>query len=490
MLYATTAIALPAQTLTTLFSFDGIDGRGPQTPLVQGTDGNFYGTTNVGGANGYGTVFKITPSGALTTLYSFAGYPADGNWPTGLVQAANGDFYGTTEYGGASCGDIGGCGTVFKITPSGTLTTLYSFCSQGGVCQDGSQPFAGLVQATNGDFYGTTGAGGANCITSVGCGTVFKITPSGRLTTLYNFCSQGSHSTCLDGFQPYTGLVQATNGDFYGTTFQGGASDVCNSGCGTVFKITPGGTLTTLYSFCSQSGCTDGGGPKAGLVQAANEDFYGTTLEGGANDDLCAPISGCGTVFKITPSGALTTLYSFCSQSGCTDGRGPQAELVEGTDGNLYGTTVSGGSHDEGTVFKITPSGTIRTLYNFCPPSACPHGENPFAGLIQGTNGDFYGTTSGGGAIGDGTVFSLSVGLGPFVKTLPHNGEVGAAITILGTDLTGTTSVSFNGTPAAFEVVSATEITTTVPAGATTGSIQVTTPGGALVSSGPFLVLP
>ena len=171
----------------------------------------------------------------------------------------------------------------------------------------------------------------------------------------------------------------------------------CRDGCGTVFEIAPSGTLTTLYSFCSQSECADGERPWAGLVQAANGDLYGTTSEGGAYIDSCAPRAGCGTVFKIALSGALTTLHSFCSHSGCADGRSPQAALVQATDGDLYGTTVSGGAHEEGTVFEITPSGTLTILYNFCSQSACPHGENPWAGLVQATNGVLYGTTYGGG---------------------------------------------------------------------------------------------
>src|ERR1017187_3111968 len=246
------------QGLTTLLGFNGADGALPLAGLVQATNGNFYGTAQIGGANGYGTVFKISPTGTLTTLHSFCSQSGctDGEYPAaGLVQANNGDLYGTTVYGGAN-----NDGTVFKITPSGTLTTLYSFCSQSG-CTDGQYPYAGLNQAANGDFYGTTVCGGANAGTfCAGAGTVFKITPSGALTTLYSFCSQ---SGCTDGYGP-AGLVQATNGDLYGTTGYGGT----NSKGGTVFKITPSGALTTLYSFCSQSGCTDGNGPVAGLVQA------------------------------------------------------------------------------------------------------------------------------------------------------------------------------------------------------------------------------
>jgi uncharacterized repeat protein (TIGR03803 family) len=485
VLCATTAIPLPAQTFTTLYSFNGPNVK-PYAGLVQATNGDLYGTTYGSWNLSSGTVFKITPSGTLTTLYSFCAQSActDGQNPAaGLIQATNGDLYGTTVGGGANCAFTGGCGTVFKITPSGILTTLYSFCSQGG-CADGQSPYAGLVQAASGDFYGTTYFGGANN----GNGTIFKITPNGTLTTLYSFCAQ---SGCTDGANPYAGLVQATDGDFYGTTYQGGAgSNACSGiGCGTIFKITPGGTLTTLYSFCSQSGCTDGAYPYAGLVQATNGNFYGTMLGGGAD--------GWGTVFKITPSGTLTTLYSFpCSQSGCPDGQYPYGTLVQATNGDLYGTTLdggataAGGATGYGTIYKITPSGTLTTLYNFCSQSGCTDGANPFAGLVQDTNGDLYGTASSGGGAEYGTVFSLSVGLGPFVKTQPTFGKVGAAVKILGTNLTGATSVRFHGTAAVFTVVSRSLITTTVPAGASSGEVQVVKPGRTLSSNVSFRVLP
>jgi uncharacterized repeat protein (TIGR03803 family) len=467
VLCATTATVLPAQTFTTLHSFDGTDGCCPNTDLVQATNGYLYGAANFG-TNGDGTVFKMTPSGTLTTLHSFDG--TDGEFSNTLVQAPDGNLYGTAEQGGTN-----GDGTVFKITPEGTLTTLHNFN-----WTDGYSPW-GLVQAASGDFYGTTYGGGA-----YGSGTVFNVTPSGALTTLYSFCSQ---SGCTDGERPLAGLVQATNGDFYGTASGGGAN-----GAGTVFKITPEGTLTTLYSFCAQdSGCPDGAQPLAGLVQATNGDFYGTTSTGGANNS--------GTVFKITPSGALTTLYSFCSLSGCADGAAPYAGLVQGTDGDFYGTTIAGGTNCAaassgcGTVFKITPSGALTTLYSFCPQPGCTDGSNPDAGLIQATNGTFYGTTDGGGtstacSFGCGTVFSLSVGLGPFVETQRTSGMVGEVVKILGTDLTGATSVSFNGTAAAFTVVAPSLITTTVPAGATSGKVQVVTPSGTLSSNVPFRVLP
>ncbi|HLY20729.1 MAG TPA: choice-of-anchor tandem repeat GloVer-containing protein [Bryobacteraceae bacterium] len=481
VLCAATAISLPAQTFTTLFSFDGneigsTDGYDPYFgALVQATNGDFYGTTIGGGTGGWGTLFKITPSGVLTTLYNFC-YPTcavSGGMPwAGLLQARNGDLYGTTPSGGENgvCPGLG-CGTVYKITPGGSLTTLYTFCSQSG-CTDGSGPNGGLVQATNGDLYGMSRGGGAN-----NGGTVFKITSSGTLTTLYSFCSQ---SGCTDGSGPYAGLIQATDGNLYGTTESGGSSN----GYGTVFKITPGGSLTTLYTFCSQSGCTDGAVPFSGLVQATNREFYGTTLEGGANNG--------GTVYKITSSGTLTTLYSFCSQSGCTDGSGPYAGLIQATDGNLYGTTNHGGANGDGTVFKITPGGTLTTLYSFCSQTGCTDGSGLITGLVQATNGKFYGTTQAGGAHqNSGTIFSLSVGLGPFVETQTTSGKVGAAVKILGTNLAGATSVTFNGTAAVFTVNSTgSAISATVPSGATTGTVEVVTPRGRLMSNVPFRVLP
>jgi uncharacterized repeat protein (TIGR03803 family) len=456
LLWATTAVALPAQTtvaptvtFTTLHSFDGTDGATPDAVLVQGANGNFYGTTINGGATSNGTVFKITASGTLTTLHSFDG--TDGAYPfAGLVQATNGNFYGTTDDGGVNVCGGSGCGTVFKITPSGNLTTLHSFDGT-----DGYAPEAGLVQG-NGNFYGTTRAGGAS-----NDGTVFKITASGTLTTLYSFCSQ---TGCTDGAYPQAGLVQGIDGKFYGTTEEGGA----NSN-GTVFKITPSGTLTTLHSFDG----TDGAFPQAGLVQGTDGKLYGTTEEeGGANS--------YGTVFKITPSGTLTTLHSFDE----TDGAYPFAGLVQATDGNFYGTTTQAGANGYGTVFTITPSGTVTTLHSFDDAD----GAYSQAGLVQDTNGKFYGTTEKGGANGDGTVLSLSVGLGPFVVTQPTSGTVGAAVKILGTNLTGATSVTFNGTAATFTVKSKSEITTTVPLGATTGTVQVVTPGGTLSSNVPFRI--
>ena len=452
---------LPAQTFTTLHSFDGTDGRLSNAGLVQATNGNLYGTTYYGGAENSGEIFEITPGGILTTLHSFCAKSdcTDGEYTYATpVQGVDGNFYGTTYLGGSK-----ELGTVFKITPSGTQTTLHTF---GG--SDGSQPLAGLVQANNGDFYGTTYMGG-----SEGKGEVFKITASGALTRVHSFCSQ---SGCTDGENPFAGLIQGIDGNLYGTTFGGGTA----KGFGTVFKITPSGTLTTLHSFCTQSVCPDGQFPQTGLLQATNGSLYGTTVSGGAYGD--------GTIFKLTTSGKITTLYNVCSQSGCPDGNYLIAGLIQATDGNLYGIMDVGGASGGGTIFKITLSGTLTTLYNFCSQSGCPDGQYPVGGLVQATDGNLYGTTDDGGANGFGTVFSVSVGLGPFVETEPTAAKVGATVKILGTNLTGTTSVNFNGKTATFAVVSNSEITTTVPAGATTGEVQVATPSGTLLSNMSFRV--
>jgi uncharacterized repeat protein (TIGR03803 family) len=478
VLSALMAIASAAQTLTTLARFNGVDGSDPYfAPLLQGADGNFYGTTAYGGANcspyGCGTVFKITAKGVLTTLYSFCtqSYCSDGNYPySGLIQATDGNFYGTTSQGGPS----GHGGTIFKITPAGKLTTLYSFCTQTD-CTDGAYVPGGLMQGADGNFYGTTFSGGIPdsqyCLG--GCGTIFKITPQGKLTTLHSFAGYPT-----EGSAPNAGLMQATNGNFYGTTTSGGAFDG-----GTVFEITPRGTLTTLHSFGSSA--TDGVAPYASLVLGRDGDLYGTTSAGGSGSD--------GTVFKITRTGTLTTLYSFCSQTGCTDGAQPEANLTLGTDGNLYGTASRGGAYGEGLIFNVTSGGTISTLYNFCSGGypACPDGLSPYSGLLQATSGNFLGgTISGGGAFGAGTIFSFSLGLAPFVETMQVSGNVGAQISILGDDLTGTTGVTFHGISAQFTVLRPSLILAEVPIGATSGFVIVTTPRGQLKSKAQFQVNP
>lgn len=364
------AIAAPAQdsvTFALLHSFEFNDGAYPYAGLIQASDGNLYGTTLYGGnQNSDGTVFKITPGGKLTTIYRFCSESgcADGLIPyAGLVQASDGSFYGTTSSGNAR----GFYGTVFRITSGGALTTLHTFDDT-----DGTNPYGALVQGTDGDFYGTTSGGGGP---SECCGTVFKISPSGALTTLYNFghrrrdgafpaaglilATDGNfYGTTVygtgfgtifkvtpegtvtilgtvgltNGAQPYGALVQGADGNFYGTTSAGGAF-----GYGTVFKITPKGTVTTLHDFDLADGATS----HAGLIQASDGNFYGTTTDGGAG--------GYGEVFKITPDGTLTILHSFNG----TDGGSPYAPLVQDTNGTLYGTTYQGGAGGQGTIFEL-----------------------------------------------------------------------------------------------------------------------------------------
>jgi uncharacterized repeat protein (TIGR03803 family) len=469
-LYATTAMVLGAQTVITLHSFDSTDGGDPGAAMVQGADGNLYGTTIYGGASGQGTVFKISPGGAFTLVYSFCSLSncADGSTPFApLFPANDGNLYGTTPGGGSR-----NSGTVFKITLDGSMTTLYSFCVQ-SECADGQYPMGGVVQGSNGDLFGTAESGGTNQ-----GGTIFELTPTGALTTLFSFSAPYCEPPgCIGGTQPYAGLTPTASGDFYGTTFQGGTGVICAFGCGTIFKLNADGVVTTLHNF----NFADGAYIPGALVQAENGDLWGTAENGGGSLNCD---SGCGSVFKITPSGVLTAF----ALDG-TDGEYPVAGVIQATNGSFYGTTPAGGN---GQIFKITPGGVATEVFAFCnPPSSCPGGYEPEAPLLQATDGDFYGTTSHGGVHGDfGTIFRVPTGLGPFVRTRPWFAEVGALVQIQGTNLTGTTSVSFNGKAAEFTVNSPTEISTNVPGGATSGEIEVTTPRGTLLSKVPFRVTP
>ncbi|HUI85417.1 MAG TPA: choice-of-anchor tandem repeat GloVer-containing protein [Candidatus Binatia bacterium] len=367
---AATAILSPAQTVSTLLSFDGYNGAEPLAALVEGPDGNFYGTTSQGGINGPfsdGTVFKVTPNGTLTTLHDFNG--GDGSSPQiGLLHATDGNFYGTTSAGGAS-----NYGTIFRITASGAFTLLYSFRGS----TDGREP-GPLIQASDGNFYGTAAGGGNdNCESTGGCGVIFKVTPQGNFSKIYQF--QGSSN---DGYNPGW-LVQGRDGNFYGMT-SGGGGYGCNAHCGSVFKVTTGGRFTTLHWF----NFTDGSAPSGQLLQLSDGNFYGTTSVGGPYFR--------GTVFKITPSGTLTSLYSFCHQYNCPDGATPFSGLMQATDGTLYGTTLGGGVYGCstcGTIFKITTNGSLTTLFSFNDTST---GGSP-GGLLQASNGNFYGLASVGG---------------------------------------------------------------------------------------------
>jgi uncharacterized repeat protein (TIGR03803 family) len=386
----------PTVTAQILYSFGGTstDAMGPAGVLIQGSDGNVYGTTDRGGlvagcsngaatTNPYyvgcGTVFKITPTGEETVLHLFAAAPADGANPEFVIQGKDGNFYGTTATGGAN-----NLGTVFKLTPEGVETILYSFA--GGSDGAGAQ---GLVQGSDGNFYGTTAGGGVN-----NSGTVFRLIPGGVETILYSF--SGTSYAGPDGANPIGQLVQGSDGNFYGVTALGGLpSPVVNNTttCGTVFKVTPEGVETILHRFSGP----DGQGPN-GLIQGSNGNFYGTT--DGANTTF-------GTVFKITPEGAETTLYTF---NPAVDGDGaiPAAGLTQGSDGNFYGTTSGGGKNEGGTMFQLTPAGVETVLYSFpnFPKSTYPD-PSPDTNLIQGSDGNLYGATYSGGAYDEGYFFKL-----------------------------------------------------------------------------------
>jgi uncharacterized repeat protein (TIGR03803 family) len=299
-------------------------------------------------------------------LYSFQGQP-DGLYPyAGLIKDKAGNLYGVTIDGGTH-----GIGTVFEVTPGGAESVLYSFQGE----PDGGFPSAGLIEDKAGNLYGTTGIGGV-----YGCGTIFEVTPSGIETVLHSFTG-GS-----DGGVPAASLIKGNGGNFYSTTVQGGAHNG-----GTVFEIAPTGSETVLYSF---TGGNDGGVPAAGLVRGSNDNFYGTTAYGGTHD--------LGTLYEITPSGAETVLYSF---TGGNDGWYPNAPLVLDGTGDLYGTAEYGGASGYGTLFKLAPDGTFTVVVAFAGSNGKT--PSPGGGLIRDASGDLYGTTSGGGAYGAGTVFEV-----------------------------------------------------------------------------------
>ncbi len=460
-LFAATTVA-QAQSFSVLYNF-GTNAGDPTNPqygaIAQGRDANLY-STALGGAIGAGAMFKITlPGGMLTVPYSFDS--TDAGPYSGLTLGTDGNFYGATAAGGTS-----GVGTVFKITPSGTVKLLHSFS-----VSDGSQPYGPPIQGTDGNFYGTTALGGTNSL-----GTVYKITPSGTLTTLYSF--DNTH-----GDFPYAALVQGTDGNFYGTTPSGGTSGQW----GVVYKITASGKLTVIYNF----DLTHGGQPFSPLVQGSDGNFYGTTSQGGT--------PGYGVVFKITTAGKLTVLHGL---NGTTDGYEPIAGLVQATDGNFYGTANQGGNSTNctggcGTIFRISPIKPYpyKVLYDFDGTT----GELPQVTLIQNTNGILYGDTQEGGtgnvnpcSVGVcGVFYSLNIGAVPFASLVSTSGKVGNTIGILGQKFSASSVVEFGGVQAtSIKLTGTTFISATVPAGALTGSVTVTTGSTTLTSNKPFRVTP
>jgi len=377
------AVSCAAGKETTLYSFSGgATGSTPLAGLVIDGSGNLYGTTQQGGAHGHGTVFKLSSSGTETVLHSF-GSPGDGQDPQApLIMDNAGNLYGATFHGGAN-----GDGAIFKVATDNTETVLYSF---GATRSDGQNPVGGLVMDGAGNLYGTTEIGGA-----YNSGTVFKLTASGAETVLHSFLALGMG---IDGQFPQRALLIDSAGDLFGTTPNGGADTA-----GTVFKLSANGTITILYSF---GGTTDGRTPFAGVIEDSAGNLYGTTADGGANGGGL----GAGVVFSLSAAGKETVLYSF----GATgkDGLNPYEGLVMDSAGNLFGTTraggasASGGARRGGTVFKLSPAGTETILYSFGAAGA-NDGSSPQATLVMDGAGNLYGTTSAGGAHGDGTVFKI-----------------------------------------------------------------------------------
>jgi uncharacterized repeat protein (TIGR03803 family) len=444
LLYAVSTIpSAHAQTFKVLYTF-GTNSNDPRSPglgggsLVQGRDGNLYNAGYEGGANYlYGAAFKVTPAGTMTVVHNFG--PGDGLGPWGwLTMGTDGNFYGVTD--GAA--QKGAFGSLFRLTPDGTLTVLHNFQDLG----DGRWPAVSPIEGRDGALYGTTVGYSGDYTTYA---TAYRITSAGEFKTLHQFDFAGATGP----------LVEARDGSFFGTASGGGTN-----GWGTVFKMAPAGQYTAVYNF-------DGveASPTA-AIQGRDGNLYGTA-DGGAN--------GCGVVFKISATKVFTVLHDFNAADGCL----PQG-LVQASDGNLYGVTAHGGTLDLGTIYRISPNSAFSVLHNF------DDGYWNVSTLLQHTNGILYGLTSEGGTYGYGTFYSLNIGLPPYARLVSTSGQVGKNIGILGQGFTRTSIVSFNGVAANFEVVSDTYIEAIVPDGALTGSVTVTTTTDTLTSNANFRVTP
>ncbi|WP_395736525.1 choice-of-anchor tandem repeat GloVer-containing protein [Prosthecobacter sp.] len=499
----------PGGVLTTLVHLTTTSGTAPRAPLLQAADGNFYGTTSGGGSSSFGTIFKMTPSGVLSVLVNFTGTTSTAygsSCQAGLIQGVDGNLYGVTSTGGSG----GGNGTVFKVTTSGTFTSLASFTGTTGTVI-GATPLAALVQGSDGNLYGTTSAGGSG--TSLG--SVFKITTAGVFTSLFSFT--GTTGSFL-GSSPQAALVQASDGTLWGSTSGGGTNSV-----GTLFKTTTSGTFTSIRSLVSSSDgstpigalklhsdgnfygiCNSGSTQSRGsvfsynptsstftrlysfvvspayfknLIQASDGNFYGGTANGNA---------GFNSVFKLTPAGVLTTLASFTSNSFAAP------YLLQGADGNLYGAVPTEGTY--GQLFKLTTSGSKTTLVSFTNTSGSFPGSAPITGLMQDTDGTLFGTTSSGGTGGGfGTAYKVTTG-GTFTSLASFTNTSGAAVgnsppsrLVKGTDgayYGTTTNGGTGGLGTIYKISAAGVFTNVVQFTGTTGSFPGTNPNTTLLLAG------
>lgn len=408
--------------------------------LAQARDGNLYVESRSGGTESLGTVASLsTSTGTPKIISSFTG--TDGDLATGgLTLGTDGLLYGDAQGGGPS-----NDGVTFKITTTGTLTTLHNFTNTG----DGYGPVNALVLATDGNYYGLTNSQPE---------TFYKVTPAGVLTTLATF-------TNAEGYQGGQ-LFQGSDGNLYGGLNQGGTNSA-----GTLFKVSTAGVVTVLHNFAV--GGSDGAQAATGMVQAPNGTYYGTPSAGGTN--------GVGVVYKLTSTGTYTVLHDF---GASTDGANPGV-LMLANDGNMYGVTNSGGSNNCGTLFKVTQAGAFSVLYNFVNSSGC----NPGAYLTQDTDGNLYGVTNAGGANGDGSFFKVNLGLSAFITLQQTAGNVGSKIGILGQGFSSSSVVKFNGVQATTVTLTGTTyLTATVPTGASSGYVTVTTGSTTLTSTQKFTV--
>lgn len=427
----------------------------PDSTPVQGRDGYLYGTTVAGSGDPCGTIYRMSTSGVGGTLFDFDG-TTECNPIGGLTLATDGNFYGVA-YGGTA-----NQGVLFRFTPAGSFTVVYNFQGQG----DGSSPIYAPIQASDGSLYGVTQG-----VNQQSPGTIYKFSAAGSVTTIFSLNMDGSHGTSFS-----SPVLQAGDSNLYVTSFSGGQFN-----CGTILKLTTAGELLSQYNFqCKKHGAY----PQGAIIQATDGNLYGTTSAGGYVTKRCS--EGCGTLYQLTPQGVITLVHLF-QEFDWWDANGSEGGLVEGTDANLYGVSAGGGS-GYGTIYMTSTSGTETPIWS----STCASrglGCYPETPLMQDTNGTFYGTFTRGGALEEGTLYSLDMGLGPFVTFVQPTSKVGGTAQILGQGLTGTTSVNFNGIAAStFYVNSDTSLTAVVPSGASTGPVVVTTPSGTLTSNRSFRI--
>ncbi|HZP02930.1 MAG TPA: choice-of-anchor tandem repeat GloVer-containing protein [Terriglobia bacterium] len=455
------AISAQAQTYTKLYTWPedtrNDTGIGLAGLMTQGRDGNIYGTVGDDNSNAAGSAFKMTTSGTFTRIYSFCALTscADGSQPWGgLTLAKDGNLYGTTTGGGSA-----NAGTVFKLSPTGALTTVWNFDNGA----DGAAPWYPPLQGLDGNFYGVS-----NTVYNGDYGAFYKLVPTATPPYTESVPVDFNYTNGNDPNLP----TQGTDGNFYGSTVSGGSA-----GRGVVYRTTAGGVINVLHNFTGYP--SDGTYPNGTLVQGNDGAYYGVTWQGGA--------SNRGTIFKVTSTGTYTLLHSFAGYP--SDGAYPRSGLILGSDGNFYGTTLNGGAKNNGAIYQVTPSGQVTILYSLCSQTSCTDGFSPLTPLLQHTNGKFYGSTSGN-SLGGSYFYSLDAGLAPFVKIVNWAGKGGTTVELLGQGFIGTTGVSFNGVAATFNNISDTFMTATVPAGALTGTITVTTFTGSMASNRAFLVTP